>query len=158
MLQLEIRKEVSLKTLLPLLACLGLFGCAQHPIPHRSGSTVPSGRRFAPSLLKSSPKRNCAITVVREPGVLGAGLNLYFDGNELARISAGETLTIYVQPGHHLLSARPLFSPVATKRLLLGKHENITIRIIDRDGNLELRTADRGFADSIANAYHSLVH
>lgn len=119
---------------------------------------MPRARRFAQSLAKPSPKRNCAITVVREPGVLGAGLNLSLDGDELARIAAGEVLTIYVRPGHHLISARPLFSPVAAKRLLLEKHDKITIRIIDRDGNFELRTADRAWLGSIGNADRSLVH
>lgn len=141
-----------------MLAGVGLLGCAQGPSRHSARATVPPSRRFDVSLWKPSPVRSCAVSIVREPGVPGGGLNLFFDGEELARIASGEALTIYVKPGHHLLAARPLFSPVAAKRLFLEKGDRTTIRIIDRDGNFELRTADSAWLASLGKAYHSLVH
>lgn len=88
----------------------------------------------------------------------GVGFNLYLDGEEIARIAAGEAMTVYVKPGRHLLTAGPLFSPPATKRLMLQKREATTIRIIDRDGNFELKTAERTWFDSIGSADRSLGH
>lgn len=95
---------------------------------------------------------------MREPGVIGSGLNLNLDGDQIARISSGEVMTVYVKPGRHLLTARPLFSPPATQRLMLQKGDATTIRIIDRDGNFELKTAARTSPNSIGRAYRSLVH
>ncbi len=83
---------------------------------------------------------------------------MYLDGNELARIAAGEAVTVYLRPGRHLLAARPLFSRVAVHRLFLEKGDKVTVRVIDRNGNFELRTADRAWLNSIGKAYHSLVH
>lgn len=98
------------------------------------------------------------MTILREPGVPGHGLNIYLDGDQLARIASGEALTVYVRPGHHLLAVRPLFSPVAAKRLFLENGDKTTIRVIDQNGNFELRIADRAWLDSIGRAYRSLVH
>lgn len=147
-----------MKILFLACACLGLLACAHHPATRAGRATVPPGRRFDSSLLKPSATRSCAVTIVREPGVRGSGLNLYLDGDELARIASGEAITAYLKPGRHLLAARPLFSPVAVKRLFLEKGDKVAIRIIDQDGNFELRTADRAWLDSIGKAYQSLLH
>lgn len=131
------------KTFLLLLA-LSLVGCATHS-PHKVTPKVPAGRRFETSLLKPSARRKCAVTIVREPGVAGSGLNLYLDGDQIARISAGESLTIYVSHRGHLLSARPLFSPAATKRIEPEIGRPLTVRIVDRNGNFEFVVADRAW-------------
>ncbi len=83
------------------------------------------------------------IHIVRELGVSGSRLNVYLDGNQIARISAGEAMTLYVKPGRHLLSVRPLFSPPASRRLILIKGDATTIRITDRTGKFELKPAHR---------------
>jgi hypothetical protein len=140
------------------LALCFLLGCSTAPRPHAPGAAVPAVRVFERNLLRPSPRRNCAINIVREKGVKGSGLSLYLDGQRIARMSAGEAITIYPPPGRHLLTARPLFSPLVTKQLLLEPGDTTTIRIIDQAGNFELRTADRAWLDSIGRAYRSLVH
>jgi hypothetical protein len=133
-----------MRKIILLLAALSLVGCATNS-RHAVGHKVPAGRRFETSLLKPSSRRNCPITIVREPGVAGSGLNLFLDGDQIARISAGESLTIYVSHRWHLLSARPLFSPAATKRIQPVKGQPMTVRIVDRNGNFEFIVADRAW-------------
>ncbi|MGI8435655.1 MAG: hypothetical protein ACR2NX_01940 [Chthoniobacterales bacterium] len=84
-----------MRNLLLALACVSLLvGCAQHQPRRVAHAPVPPGRRFDSTLVKPSATRNCAVTIVREPGVRGSGLNLYLDGNELARVAAGEAITV----------------------------------------------------------------
>ncbi len=147
---MEIRSKAHLKKLLALGLALSLVGCVS-PAPRVSRSTVPSDRRFESALLKPSARRNCSITVVREKGVPGSGINLYLDGNQIARMAAGEALTVYVSPRRHLLSVRPLFSPPATLRLVPRPDNPITVRIVDRNGKDELMIADRAWLASFGD-------
>jgi hypothetical protein len=141
---MEIRIQTVVKKLVLLVAAVSLLGCASHS--HRAPQPkVPAARRFESYLLKPSHRRNCPITIVRERGVAGSGLNVYLDGEQIARMAAGEAHTIYVSPRWHLLSVRPLFSPPATKRLEPENGRPITVRIIDRNGNFELVVADRAW-------------
>src|SRR5438105_3210874 len=88
------------------------LGCAA-PSPDTSQRRVPAARRFTGELSRPSHRRTCALTITREKGVSGRGLNLFLDGNQIARISAGESITVYVKPGRHSISLKPLFSPPA---------------------------------------------
>ncbi len=127
------------------------MSCAAHS-RRTAGRAVPSGRRYETSLLKSSPRRNVRLTIVREKGVAGSGLNLHLDGNDLARIAAVEALTIYVSPRRHVVTARPLFSPAASLRIEPKKNQPMTLRIIDRNGNFQFVIADRAWLSSVGRS------
>lgn len=145
---MEIGRPAHLRKALILALALSFMSCAS---PARQ-STVPSGRRYESALLKPSSRRSCPITIVREKGVPGSGLNLFLDGNQIARMAAGESLMIYVTPRRHLLSIRPLFSPTATKRLEPRPGHPITVRIVDRNGHDELVIADRAWLNSFGHS------
>lgn len=142
---------------LPLILILLLAGCATHPAKRAPMNSVPAARRFESKLLRPSAKRNCALTLVREAGVKGYGLNVYLDGELAARISAGEMITLFVRPGKHQLSAHPLFSPAIGKRLRLEKGERVVVRIIDRNGNFEFKIAEPAWLQSIGQTFQSQV-
>ena len=142
---------------LGVLAMCCLVGCSTAPRPHAPGSPVPTARIYERDLLRPSRQRNCAVTIVREKGVKGSGLSLYLDGQHIARLSAGEVITVYPRPGRHFLTARPLFSPLVSKQIFLQPGDKTTIRIVDRSGNFELITAERAWLDTIGRAYRSLA-
>lgn len=77
------------------LVLLALAGCASRRMPQNH---IPASRRFESSLLHRSHNRTCALTIMTEAGGDGTGLSLYLDGNQLARIKAGEALTVYLTP------------------------------------------------------------
>ncbi len=124
-----------MKRLVLGLVLLSLVGCSSQPTPRVARQPLPARRNFEPHLLKSSPRRSCAITVTREQGVKGAGLNLFLDGDQIARIAAGESVTVHVAPGRHRLGVKPLFSPPVRQLLVLEKDETVKLRVIDRDDN-----------------------
>ena len=117
------------------LVILPLFGCSTQPAVRVVRHPVPPARNFEPQLLKSSQRRSCVITVTREDGIKGAGLNLYLDGEQIARIAAGESVTVHVRPGRHRLSVKPLFSPAVGQVLVVEKGETVRLQIFDRDDN-----------------------
>ncbi len=126
---------IIMKRLILGLAILPLLGCSTVHSPRVTQQPVPRARNFEPQLLKSSQRRSCAITITRENGVKGAGLNLYLDNEQIARIAAGESVTIHVKPGHYRLSVKPLFSPDVGQRLVVEKGETVRLQIIDHDDN-----------------------
>ncbi len=134
-----------------------LLGCSTRPFARPHYTSVPAARRFEPSLLKPSHRRVCAVTLIRERGVEGSGLNLYLDHIQIARISSGEVMTIYVKPGRHLLAAGELFRPRASRRLVLQKGEATAIRVVDRDDGFEFKSAESNWRDSLGRSYRPRV-
>ena len=128
-------------------------GCSTRS-PVQKNYTVPPGRTFDGSVLRPSPKRNCAITIVRESGVIGSGLNIYLDGNQLARMNAGESITACVKPGRHRVSLRPLFSPSSGKLLVLKARDKAALRVVDRDDNFQLQIVGRDWLASTKSWLH----
>ncbi|MBA3961684.1 MAG: hypothetical protein H0X40_07270 [Chthoniobacterales bacterium] len=132
-----------MKLYLPALALLCLTGCATSRTTPPPRTSVPAARRFESYLLKPSHRRTCPVTIVREPGVAGSGLNLFLDGDQIARVTVGEVMTVYLKPGRHLLVAKPLFSPPANVRLQLRSGGATTVHITDRDGNFAMKAVVR---------------
>ena len=140
------------------LAFLSLLGCSSPHSPRVTQQAVPAGRRFEPQLLHPTARRSCALTISREKDIKGSGLNLFLDGEQIARIKAGETVTLYVAPGRHRLSAKPLFSPAISQPLVLEKEEPAKIRIIDQDGNFQFLTYGGPWYASLERSFQELIH
>ena len=128
------------------LAFLCLAGCATSPRTPPPRTSVPATRRFESYLLQPSHRRNCVVTIERKPGLVGSGLNLFLDGNHIARLAVGEVITVYLKPGPHLLVAKPLFSPPASLRLHLPRGAGTSVRIFDRNGIFEMKAGKRSLA------------
>lgn len=141
-----------------ILAFLSLLGCSPSHPPRVTQQAVPAGRRFEPHLLKATVRRSCALTISREEGIKGSGLNLFLDGEQIARIKAGETVTVYATPGRHRLSARPLFSPAISQPLVLEKEEPAKIRIIDQGGNYQFVPYGGPWYASLGHSFQELIH
>ena len=133
-----------------------LFACSTAPSADETESRVPAERRFEPALLRPSHRRNCELTIIREKGASARGLNIFLDGARIARMAAGESLTVYVKPGHHYVGVKPLFSPSTGRVCVLGKGESAGLRILDRNGNYELIAAEGAWLDSIGRSVRSL--
>ena len=131
------------------------LGCST-PAPDITQHPVAAERRFEPALLRPSHRRSCALTITREKGVPARGLNVFLDGEQLARIAAGELITVYVKPGRHSVGVKPLFSPPAKRVCVLSKGESASIRILDRNGKDELDPTQGPWLGSIEHPVHSL--
>ncbi|HEY1769828.1 MAG TPA: hypothetical protein VGG02_06195 [Chthoniobacterales bacterium] len=132
-------------------------GCAaQHSAVTASRNTVPAPHRYQANLLQPSRDRDCALRIAREADVKGAGVNVFLDGSEVVRIAAGETITLYLPPGPHALTIRPLFSPEVTRMLDLERDTEIALQLIDRNGNFEFKTARFAWLDSLGHPFASL--
>jgi len=82
-----------------------LAGCATTPIPLVDAKPVPPNRIFTQTSI--SARDTSSITVVRDIGYLGAGCDFgfYLDGRLVARLAAGERLSLDVSPGEYILGA-----------------------------------------------------
>ena len=100
----------------PCFATLGLLiaGCATSSVPTAERRPVPSDRIFAPALLNSSGERTACFIFVRDRGSAGllAGVNVFIDGQKIARLAAAETVTVFAIPGKHTLAARFSYGPI----------------------------------------------
>src|SRR5439155_25931490 len=104
---------------------------------------------FDSALLRPSHRRSCALTIAREKGVPERGLNVFLDGEQIARMAPGEFITVYAKPGRHHVGVRPLFSPRATRVCLLSRGESASLNILDRNGTDELEPAEGTWLDTI---------
>ena len=137
-------------------ALLFLFGCSTAPLSDATQHRVPAERRFDSAHLRPSHRRNCALTITRENGVSARGLNVFLDGERIARMAAGESITVYVKSGHHHVGVKPLFSPSVGRICILSKGGSASLRILDRNGNYELQPAQGAWLDSIERSVRSL--
>ncbi len=133
-----------------------LAGCSTTHSRDNTQYRVPAERRFESALLRSSHRRSCAVTITREKGMPARGLNVYLDGERIARMAAGESMTAYVKPGRHRVAVKPLFSPVAGRVCNLSKGESARLRILDRNGNYELLPAQGVWLASLEHSVRSL--
>lgn len=89
-------------------ALVGVNACSTSPAPIASRRAVPANRVFTQTLIARSGQRTASFTLTRDKGLLGvgAGIDVFVDGQRIARLAANETITIYVTPGQHILGAR----------------------------------------------------
>lgn len=86
------------------------------------------------------------------------GLNVYLDGERIARMAAGESITVYVESGRHYVAVKPLFSPATVRVCKLSKGRSARLRILDRNGNYELLPAQGAWLDSIGRSVRSFAN
>jgi hypothetical protein len=131
-------------TLLLGAAILGA-GCASGPAPAASRHPAPRNRVFASSFLEPSSDRSASFVMTRDTGYTGsaAGIDVFLDGQRIARLAASETVTVYVTPGQHLLGARFSWGPVPpTERAFdLSSQQQLKVRVTTEahSTNLDLK-------------------
>lgn len=128
---------------------LFLAACSTTPSQDATLHRVPAEREFDSTLLRPSHRRSCSLTIAREKGVPERGLNVFLDGEQIARMAPGEFIIVYVKPGRHDVGIRPLFSPRATRVCLLSQGESASLNILDRNGTDELESTEGTWLDAI---------
>jgi hypothetical protein len=89
------------KKLLIAVLALGLAGCSTTPTPSNSAKPVPQSR----ILWKS--QGDSILTITRDKGWFAGGgcfVTVTVDGKPVARIDTGESVTIKVNSGRHILA------------------------------------------------------
>jgi hypothetical protein len=122
-----------------------MCACSTTPTPLSQRSSVRSDRIANAALLSSSAERNCRVTITRDQGLVGAGvgLNVFLDGQQVAKLGTGESITIYTSSGRHFVGVKYAWGPPAApaeKDISTTPREPISLRIsIDQDGNLDVK-------------------
>lgn len=92
------------KGLIIAVACMALAGCATKQIPLAEARPVPPDRVFA-----TAPGNDAgSVQFVRDKGMMGGGcdLDLRVDREVVAKVSTGETVTVPMASGSHIVDAR----------------------------------------------------
>jgi len=120
------------RLLAPMLS-VALAGCATSPVPVSERRAVPPDRVFAPALLAPWRDRTAQFTIVRDRGYTAsaAGIDVFIDGERIARLATSESVTFYVTPGRHFLGARFSWGPVAPaeRDFVADLKEPLTVRV-----------------------------
>ena len=135
------------RIIFPCFATLGLLvaGCATSSVPTSERRPVATDRVFAPGLLSPSSERTARFILVRDRGSAGvlAGVNVFIDGQKIARLAAAETVTIFASPGMHTLAARFSYGPVgpAERAFEADPKKPLTVRVYTEgsSSSLDLR-------------------
>ena len=97
---LQLRGMMMKKLLFAVLA-LALAGCSTTPTPSDSAKPVPQSR-----ILWNS-QGDSVLTITRDKGWFAGGgcfVTVIVDGETVARMDTGESITIKVNPGRHILA------------------------------------------------------
>jgi hypothetical protein len=90
-----------MKTILLALVIIGLAGCTTTPTPSETAKLVPKER------VQWVSKGDSTITITRDRGWFAGGgcfVTVLVDGKSVARIDTGETVSIKVDEGRHILA------------------------------------------------------
>lgn len=86
--------------ILSFIVALSSAGCAMQPITAAQATKVPSDRIYASDLLTPDGKRSVPVTVTRDIGFANVfGTVLLVNGRRVAKLGAGDGITIYLTPG-----------------------------------------------------------
>jgi hypothetical protein len=111
-----------MRTTLVLALALAVQGCATTASdPSKSHTPVPAVRVLALPAAEN-PSQAPIVHVMRDAQFKGAAMTttLTFDGQEIAHIESGESLTFKVEPGEHLLGLKFLGNDPVLGILTLG--------------------------------------
>lgn len=112
-------KKASRKSKLSALVVFALvlvsLGCATQPVSVAQRRQVAPDRIANSAMLAPSPERTAKMIITRDSGYTGsgAGIDVFVDGQRLARLAQKESITVYVAPGRHLVGARFSWGPVS---------------------------------------------
>jgi hypothetical protein len=91
-----------------------LVVCAASPLSRAEESDVPRDRVYNPALLSPTAQRSARLILTRDatyyPGS-AASIDVFVEGQRLARLAERETVTFYVTPGKHIVGARFAWGP-----------------------------------------------
>ena len=128
------------------------------PAPVAEHRPIPQKRIFDSTRLEPSHRRSCALTITRdqEPIGAGAGLDVFVDRQRLARLVAGESITVYAARGRHYVGIKPPFDSSAETDCMLSSGHPTQVRISDRGGDYIVKR-DKGVSslDAITLSLHS---
>jgi hypothetical protein len=84
-----------------------LAGCATSPTPPESARPVPASRLHAPGMLSIGAAQG-QLVVTRDTGFSGSGcsIRIHLNAAPIADFRPGETLSVGVEPGEHIISAK----------------------------------------------------
>lgn len=94
-----------MRTAVLVLAIMGVTGCSTSAIKPENASPVPQSSIFG--FQHQSSEQDAKITFTRDSGFSGAACDylLGINGEDIASVGVGETVTFYYQPGAAILSA-----------------------------------------------------
>lgn len=101
---------MKLNALFVILIAATFCGCTTTPVSVGKAQSVSSDRIYEPYKKYSDQKESGAkITVVRDSGMLGAAGSaaLFVNGEIVARVRAGESITLNVDSGDNVLGVGP---------------------------------------------------
>ncbi|NID06661.1 hypothetical protein HBF26_17330 [Luteibacter jiangsuensis] len=92
------------KRLMLIVASVALSACATKQIPLAEAKPVPKDRVF----LTSAVQGGGSVQFVRDTGMMGGGcdLDLRIDRDVVAKVATGETITVPLAAGAHVVDAR----------------------------------------------------
>jgi hypothetical protein len=118
--------------------------CSGGPVPPAQRRAAPPERVADPALLTPTSDRTAQLTFTRDHNyvAMGVGVQVFIDGKVTAKLAVGETISVYVRPGRHILGAR--FShgnpPPTEREFVADSQRPLSIRVTyDTDLNLDLK-------------------
>lgn len=125
-----------------------LAGCATTPASSQSAASVPQERIFDQSYLKPDARRSELVTVIRDNGYMGSGLQMIFKVNAspVAAFKTGEKVEIYLAPGKYVFVAEGKPNPFSEApgesevEVISGQMNKFRLRLVPGDGPRYERT------------------
>ncbi|CAN7566223.1 hypothetical protein LJR277_003933 [Pseudomonas sp. LjRoot277] len=125
-----------------------LSGCATTPASSQSAAPIPQERILDQSYLKPDAQRSVLVTVIRDNGFMGSGLQVIFKVNTspIAAFKTGEKVEIYLAPGKYVFVAEgkpnPFSEPPGESEveIISGQMNKFRLRLVPGDGPRYERT------------------
>ena len=133
-----------LSALIALAFILVSLGCATKPVPESERIQVARDRVMNPTMLAPSPERTAKLIITRDAGFVGSlvGIDIFLEGNSIARLAKRESITVFVVPGRHLVGARFSSGPVppVEREFVTDPQKPLRIRLTtDQNANIDLK-------------------
>lgn len=125
-----------------------LVGCATTPASSQLAPLTPQDRILDQSYLKPDAQRSELVTVIRDNGFMGSGLQVIFKVNTspVAALKTGEKVEIYLAPGKYIFVAEgkpnPFNEPPGESEveIISGQMNKFRLRLVPGDGPRYERT------------------
>jgi hypothetical protein len=133
-----------MRAILITIIALLLSSCSSTPTRVGDRRLVPPDRIFTSTLLIASPERPCRVTVTRDKGLVSGcvALDIFFDGQRIARVRTGESIIVYTSAGRHFVGAKYTWGSAAPgeRDITATPGEPLSLRItVNSDGDLDVK-------------------